>query len=81
MFVDDWGHEYKTKEEAIAGVLPHMDVDLLSDELGYYLNFTNLFKWIWKDPRRKAEFEKDFAEQLTEAQTSWAEWCFNEEED
>lgn len=80
MYIDEWGHGFKTEEECIKHIIEcHMDIENLCGELSYWLSFETLFAWIhekhWED------FKKDFAKDIQDASRSYTQFLYSYDEE
>lgn len=75
-YIDEWGNEYKSEEEAGQGLLKILrESDDYYQTLSEQMNIpTNVFEWIVKF--HYPEFSKEFKKEIENAEIDWVDSCW-----
>ena len=75
MFVDDYGREFKTREEAEQYYADEFKNTVLNDyeELSDYIEFNvfDILEWIFKDSELLPKFYKEFSSELKDLERDY----------
>ena len=82
MFVDEWGREYKTREEAreAFGKQFREDEDFYS-EIALAIDTNEVIEWIVNELKLGKEFQEKFAEDVKCAEDTWCDYRMEELEE
>ena len=73
MWVDSWGNEYETQEDAEQAVIDeHMPDYALKDELEYYFTISDLLDFIFTDEVVFNKFNYTFGDEINAAEHDYA---------
>lgn len=78
-YVDDYGNEFKTKEEVKAYAIQNLyedDGDFVIT-LDYYVTGAELLNWIIENPTVLEKFKEDYAEVIRMAENGYTEEYLN----
>lgn len=67
MWVNDWGEEFKTEEEARENVWEHMDREDYEYQLGYIISQERLLKWAMEQDA----FYEAFQDEISKAENEF----------
>lgn len=80
MFIDSWGNEYETKEEAIAEIHDICKESDYWEMVSEYLCIDwDIMRWIIEN--HLDSFQKHFADRISEAEDNWCEMYIEEIEE